>query len=178
MRRTWLRPFWIVLALIFLLEAWLWDHLEPVIARVVSVIPLRRVKLWLARSIAGLPPWATLIVFVVPFVLLLPLKFLEVYLLATRQWVGAIVVLLFAKLLGLGVTAFIFEVTRDKLMQMAWFRRVYAWFLWALAKAHDITDPVRERMRQMVWLLRPHRAGRFFKRFMRLRRSAYRGRAA
>ena len=27
--RRWLRPLWIFLALLFLVEAWLWDHLAP-----------------------------------------------------------------------------------------------------------------------------------------------------
>lgn len=178
MRRTWLRPFWILLALIFLAEAWLWDHLEPLVARVVSLIPWKKLKAWLTRLIEDLPPWATLIVFVVPFILLLPVKFLEVYLLATKQWLAAGTVLILAKLIGLGVTAFIFDVTRAKLLQMAWFRRVYEWFLWARIWAHEITEPVRERTRQIVWLLKPQRAGRFLRRFMRLRRNAYRGRAA
>jgi hypothetical protein len=169
-----LRPLWIVLALIFLAEAWLWDHLEPLVARVVNLIPWHKLKVRLARLLADLPPWATLIVFVVPFILLLPLKFLEVYLLATRQWLAAGIVLIFAKLLGLGVTAFIFDVTRNKLLQMAWFRRMYEWFLWLREWAHGVTEPVRERVRQLVWFLKPQRAGRFLRRFMRLRRNAYR----
>jgi hypothetical protein len=177
MRRHWLRPFWILLALIFLAEAWLWDHLEPLVARVVNVIPWKKLKGRLAALIQDLPPWATLIVFTVPFILLLPIKFLEVYLLATHQWLAAGVVLVLAKLIGLGVTAFIFDVTRDKLLQMAWFRRVYEWFLRVRIWAHDITQPVRERMRQLLWLLKPQRAGRFFRHFTRLRRNAYRGRA-
>ena len=61
---------------------------------------------------------------------MLPLKFLEVYFLATRNWLGAAGVILFVKLLGLGITAFIFDVTRDKLLQMAWFERLYEWVLW------------------------------------------------
>ena len=178
MRRHWLRPFWILLALIFLAEAWLWDHLEPLVARVVNLIPWGKLKAKLARLIEDLPPWATLIVFVIPFILLLPLKFLEVYLLATRQWLAAGIVLILAKLLGLGVTAFIFDVTRDKLLQMAWFRRLYERVIALRDWARTITQPVRDRMRQLAWLLKPQRAGRFFKHFMRLRRNAYRNRAA
>jgi hypothetical protein len=79
----------------------------------------------LVRRVGRLSPEATLIVFVVPFILLLPLKFLEVWLIVHRQWIGALIVLVLAKLVGLGVTAFIFEVTKDKLLQMAWFRQVY-----------------------------------------------------
>jgi hypothetical protein len=178
MRRTWshawLRPFWILLALIFLAEAWLWDHLEPLVARVVDLIPWKRLKAQLAILIEDLPPWAVLFVFAVPFIAMLPLKFLEVYFIATGEWLGAILVIVFVKLVGLGITAFIFDVTRDKLLQMAWFRRVYEWFLWARVKAHEITEPVRERVRQVAWFLKPQRAGRFLRRFIRLRRNAYR----
>jgi hypothetical protein len=178
MHRRWLRPFWIILALIFLAEAWLWDHLQAIVARVVNLIPWGKLKERLARLIEDLPPWATLFVFAVPFIAMLPLKFLEVYFLATGNWLGAIAVIVVVKLVGLGVTAFIFDVTRDKLLQMAWFRRTYEWFLWARVWAHGITEPVRERVRQLVWLLKPQRAGRFLRRFMRLRRNAYRNRAA
>ena len=137
--RRWLRPLWIVLALLFLLEAWLWDHLEPLVAWAVNLIPWGRFKLRLVRLIDALPPWATLFVFVIPFIVMLPLKFLEVYFLATRNWLGAIAVILFVKLVGLGITAFIFDVTRVKLLQMAWFARVYEWFLWARGWSHAIS---------------------------------------
>jgi len=33
MMRRLLQPFWVLLAVIFLIEAWLWDHLEPIVAR-------------------------------------------------------------------------------------------------------------------------------------------------
>jgi len=173
MRRI-LRPFWIVLALLFLLEAWLWDHLEPLVARVIDLIPWGRFKLWLKRAIENLPPWAALGVFIVPLIVLLPLKFLEVFFLAKHQWLAAALVLLAAKLLGLGVTAFVFDATRDKLLQMPWFARMYDWFMWARGWAHAMTEPVRERLRQLTWLLKPQRAGRFLRRLMRLRRNAYR----
>ncbi len=176
--RRWLRPLWVVLALLFLLEAWLWDHLEPIVARAVNLLPWGRVKLWLKRLIEDLPPWAALAVFIIPFVVLLPLKFLEVFFLAKRQWLAAGLVLIVAKLLGLGITAFVFDATRTKLLQMAWFARMFDWFMWARDWAHEITEPVRERVKQLTWLLKPQRAGRFLRRLMRLRRRAYRSRAA
>jgi hypothetical protein len=176
--RRWLRPLWVFLALLFLAEAWLWDHLEPVVARVVNVIPWGKLKQKFAHLIEDLPPWATLFVFIIPFLVLLPLKLLDVYLLAKRQWLAAIVVLIVAKLVGLGITAFVFDVTRDKLLQMAWFHRMYDWVIWLRGWAHEITEPVRERVRQLTWLLKPQRAGRFLRRLIRLRRRAYRSRAA
>jgi hypothetical protein len=173
-----LRPLWILLALLFLLEAWLWDHLQPPIAWVVNLVPWGRFKDWLKRVIATLPPWAALFFFVVPFIVLLPLKFLEFYFLAKKQWIAAGIVLVLAKLLGLGVTAFVFDATRDKLLQMAWFARMYDWFMWARDWAHAQTEPIRERMRQLIWLMKPQRAGKFLRRLMRLRRRAYRNRPA
>jgi hypothetical protein len=179
MRRRRSHWLWVVLALLFLAEAWLWDHLEPIVARVVNQIPWGRLKVKLRRLIEVLPPWATLFVFIIPFILMLPLKFLEVYFLATGNWFGAIGVIVFVKIVGLGITAFIFDVTRRKLLQMAWFRRMYEWFLELRKWAHGITEPVRERVRQLLWLMKPGRVGRFLRRFMRLRRrNAYRNRAA
>ena len=105
MSRNFLRPLWVILALLFLVEAWLWDHLEPVVARIVNLVPWGKVKVRLALLIERLPPYAALVVFVVPLVIvLLPLKFLEVYVIATQGWLGVILALLFAKILGVGVT--------------------------------------------------------------------------
>ena len=133
-------------------------------------------KARLAALIEWLPPWAVLIVFVVPFIVLLPLKFLEFYLLVQRQWIAAIIVLVLAKLVGLGVTAFIFDITRPKLLQMAWFRWLYELMLVWLAKAHALIDPIRaaikRRTRRIMWLMKPGRSGRFFRRVARIRRRA------
>jgi hypothetical protein len=178
MNRRWLRPLWIVLAFLLLMEAWLWDHLEPVVARAVNVVPWGQFKIWIQRTIENLPPWAALGVFVVPLIVLLPLKFLEVYFLAKSDWLGAAGVLVLAKLMGLGVTAFVFDATRDQLLQMAWFARMYDWFLWARGWAHAQTEPVRQRVLRLTWLLKPQRAGKFLRRLMRLRRRAYRSRPA
>jgi hypothetical protein len=175
MRRNLLRPLWVILALLFLLEAWLWDHLAPLVASVVNLIPWGRIKIRLSRSIEDLSPYFALTIFIIPIiVVLLPLKFLEVYFLATSSWLGAIAMLIVAKLLGLGVTAFVFDVTRDKLLQIGWFHRIYDWFVWARAWSRSITEPVRQKMQKLAWALKPQRAGKFFRRFVKLRRKAYR----
>jgi hypothetical protein len=177
MRRNFFRPLWVVLALLLLLEAWLWDHLEPIVARVVNLVPWGKVKIAVARWIEDLPPYVALVVFVVPLIVVLPLKLLEVYFIATANWFGTIVMLLLSKLVGLGVTAFVFDATRDKLLQISWFRQMYDWFIWARGWAYAQTEPIRARIRKIVWMLRPERARRTFRRLMRLRR-AYRNRTA
>jgi hypothetical protein len=65
--RTLVRGFWVVLAVLFLIEAWLWSHLEPVVERLVALIPLEGLKAALVRLIASLSPQATLVVFAIPF---------------------------------------------------------------------------------------------------------------
>src|SRR5947199_8985836 len=150
MLRRILQPLWVLLALIFLIEAWLWDRLEPIVARVVAWIPLRAFKLWLAERVDALSPAMTLIVFVVPILPLFPLKLVGLWLLANEYWLSAVLVLVFAKFFGLGVTAFLFDVTRPKLLQMPWFEKIYTCVLAVRAKAQAIIDPVKLRIRQAI----------------------------
>src|ERR1700754_2274992 len=135
MMRRLLQPFWVLLAVIFLIEAWLWDHLEPIVERVVVAIPLRAFKQWLSDRVDALSPAMTLVVFAVPVIPLFPLKMVGLWLLAHEYWVSAILVYAFAKFAGLGITAFIFDVTRKKLLQMGWFKWLYDYVLWIRAKA-------------------------------------------
>ena len=150
MLRRLLQPVWVLLAIIFLIEAWLWDHLEPIVARVVALIPLARFKQWLAERVDALPPAMTLIVFVVPIIPLFPLKLIGLWLLTHEYWLTGVSTFLFAKMLGVGVTAFVFDVTRDKLLEMHWFERLYELVLRLRAKATEIVEPVKQRIRELV----------------------------
>jgi len=150
MMRRLLQPFWVFLAVIFLIEAWLWDHLEPIVEKVVAWIPLRRFKQWLSVHIGALSPAMTLIVFVVPAILLFPLKLAGLWLIAQGYLLSAIVVYTFAKFAGLGITAFIFDVTRKKLLQMRWFAWLYDYVLWIRAKASELVAPIKQRIREIL----------------------------
>jgi hypothetical protein len=150
MMRRLLQPFWVLLAVIFLIEAWLWDHLEPIVERVVAAIPLRAFKQWLSDRVDALSPAMTLIVFAVPVIPLFPLKLVGLWLLANEYWLSAAVVIVAGKFLGLGVTAFIFDVTRAKLLQMAWFRKSYEFIMAMRAKAAAIVQPIKQRIRDML----------------------------
>ena len=103
--------------------------------------------------------------FLVPVVLLLPLKLLGLWMLAQRLRGSARSrCLAFAKVVSLGVTAFIFDVTRPKLLQLAWFRWLYEHVLAWLAWAHALVDPIKERMQARMQHVRaaarrPHGAG-------------------
>ena len=143
MLRRLLQPIWVLLAVIFLIEAWLWDHLEPIVAWVVSKFPLHTLKQWLADRVDTLSPAMTLIVFVVPVIPLFPLKLIGLWLLMHEYWISAILTIIVAKLLGVGVTAFVFDVTRDKLLQMDWFEKLYEFVMGLRAKAAALVDPIK-----------------------------------
>jgi hypothetical protein len=146
MMRRLLQPFWVLLAVIFLIEAWLWDHLEPIVARIVAWIPLRTFKQWLSERVDTLSPAMTLIVFIVPVIPLFPLKLVGLWLLANEYWASAIFTIIFAKFLGVGVTAFIFDVTRSKLLEMSWFEKLYESVMALRAKATALVAPVKQRI--------------------------------
>ena len=150
MMRRLLQPVWILLAVIFLIEAWLWDHLEPIVAWVVALIPLRAFKQWLADRVDTLSPAMTLIVFIVPVIPLFPLKVVGLWLLTHEYWISAILTIIFAKFLGVGVAAFIFDVTRPKLLEMEWFEKLYDFVMALRAKANALVDPIRTRIKHAL----------------------------
>src|SRR6195256_2921893 len=149
MRRL-LQPVWVLLAIIFLVEAWLWDHLEPIVAWVVARIPLRTFKQWLADRVDTLSPAMTLIVFIVPVVPLFPLKLVGLWLLTHEYWISAILTIIFAKFLGVGVAAFVFDVTRPKLLEMEWFETLYEFILSLRAKAAALVNPIKLRIMEIL----------------------------
>src|ERR1700739_2005254 len=150
MLRRLLQPLWVLLAIIFLIEAWLWDHLEPIVAGVVALIPLHKFKQWLTDRVDALSPAMTLIVFIVPVLPLFPLKLVGLWLLTHEYWTSAIFTILFAKFLGVGVTAFIFDVTRRNLLEMSWFEKLYEFILALRAKCHALVDPIKQRIKEAL----------------------------
>jgi hypothetical protein len=92
----------------------------------------------------------TLIVFAVPVIPLFPLKLVSLWLLAHEYWLSAALVIVFGKFVGVGVTAFIFDVTRTKLLQMPWFRKAYEFIMAMRAKAAALVQPIKQRTREIL----------------------------
>jgi len=171
MLRRLLQPVWILLAIIFLIEAWLWDHLEPIVAAVVAALPLRAFKQWLAERVDTLSPAMTLIVFIVPVIPLFPLKMIGVWLLMHQYWLSALTTILFAKMLGVGVTAFVFDVTRPKLLEMAWFEKLYESVLALRAKCNELVDPMKAKIRALLSGDKDRWSSRLMRLILRFRKS-------
>lgn len=142
MRRL-LRPLWFLLALIFLVEAWIWDRLDPVVGWVVARLPFKALKAAVTATILRLPPYATLLVFAVPGAILFPFKLAGLWLIGGGHVIAGGLVFLLAKSIGLGITAFLFHTCQPKLMQIAWFARLYDLMIRLRAWAHRQTEPAR-----------------------------------
>ncbi len=176
MLRRLLQPLWVLLAIVFLIEAWLWDHLEPIVAWVVAVVPLRAFKQWLAERVDSLSPAMTLIVFVAPIIPLFPLKLVGFWLLAHEYWMSAVFTILFAKFLGVGVTAFVFDVTKSKLLEMAWFEKLYESVLLVRAKAAALVDPIKLRIKEVLSANADSWSSRTLRLIQRFRKSVHEAR--
>lgn len=146
--------FWSFLAILFLVEAWLWEHVGAALARLVAALPIEPLRVALRALVARLPPFAVLFVFVVPALLLLPLKFVALALVAKGKLVSASAVFLGAKTAGVGVTAFLFDACRARLLEMAWFEQLYRFVLRVRDWAHARIDPYKLRIKAVAAALR------------------------
>ena len=127
---------WVV-ATVLLFEEWGWEPLAALFARLAHL----PVWGWVERRIQTLPPWAALLVFFVPVLLLLPIKLLALYLFGTGRVTLGLLLLVAAKLLGTALEARLFQLTHPALMQLPWFSRLYG-------RWKDWKDQLLARVRQ------------------------------
>ncbi len=124
----WLRRgFEALLALLILFEEWGWEPLRRALAWVARWPPLA----WIERRIASLPAYPALAVFLLPTLLLLPVKLAALWLIGQgRAGLGLLVIVL-AKLVGTALVARLVQLTLPALMQLGWFARWYGrWTAW------------------------------------------------
>jgi hypothetical protein len=134
-------------ALILLFEEWGWRPLVELLGR------LSRFALWarLERLIAGLPPYGALAVLALPTSLLLPLKFVAIYLLAQGHAVSAGALFVAAKIASTALIARIFILTKPALMRIGWFAYAYDWLMpWKEALFAEIRASWAWRYGRMV----------------------------
>jgi hypothetical protein len=142
--------FWLVCAAIFLVEAWLWDKLAALLHALVALLPFEAWKRALAKALESLPAPVVLLVFLVPIAVIEPFKFIALWAITHHHVILGVVAFVAAKFAGVGVTAFLFEVTREKLLTMGWFARFYRWVLRIRAAAHAFLEPYKERIHAAV----------------------------
>ena len=149
--------------------------MPAIAAAIVAHLPIDQAKKQIANWVERLSPTVSLIVFVVPIGLLLPFKLAALWLLARGYWTGAFGAFASAKIVGFGSTAFVFDATRDKLLQLKWFHALYNRLIIWRAWSHALVDPVVQDLKKNLALFRknlaaPHRVGRAARLMLRIRR--------
>ncbi|MBL8511906.1 MAG: hypothetical protein JNM52_09700 [Betaproteobacteria bacterium] len=111
----------ILLALWIFLEEWLWDHLQAFMAWLGKLPPIH----WLETQLARLPPYAALVAFLIPALVLLPFKLAAFWLIAHGHRIYGVWVFIIAKIIGTAFLARIFSLTKNALLTIGWFAKAY-----------------------------------------------------
>jgi hypothetical protein len=127
--RTLLAPLMYVVALVLLLEQWCWDAGKRLGARFgVYVAGWPGIAACEAR-VRALPPRWALCAFVLPGLLLFPVKLLALLAIAHGHAVSGIATIVAAKLGGAVVVARVYTLTLPTLLAVTWFARCHGWFM-------------------------------------------------
>jgi hypothetical protein len=138
----------ILLALIIVFEEWGWRPLADLLGRLARWRPWAAVE----AAILQLPPYAALVVFALPTLLLLPLKLAALLLIANGQVILAGLLFVAAKVVATALIARLFMLTQPALMQIGWF----AW-------SYDTAMPWKEALTARVRASWAWRVGRVVK---------------
>ncbi|WLI87959.1 hypothetical protein Q4S45_14555 [Massilia sp. R2A-15] len=125
LRNRLLSPLVYLGALILLLEEWFWDLGLRLVRLIAGWPPLKALE----RHIVALPPYAALAAFVLPALLLLPVKIIALIAIASGHPISGIAVIVVAKIGGAALVARIYFLTRPTLLTLAWFERWHTRFI-------------------------------------------------
>lgn len=127
-----------------LLLAFLWVVLEETIWHWAALLGARIARLpvfaALERLVLRSDPHVVLLLFLVPLLGLIPLKFAALWLIGGGHPIKGVLLLLAAKFLGTALSAHLYAVAEPKLMQIALFARVRNLVVALLARAHAFLD--------------------------------------
>ena len=127
-------------AAILFIEEWGWRPLAALLARLGRFLPVARLEALIRRA----PPRLALALFLVPAVLLFPIKLLALWLIDGGRPLLGLSVIVATKLVGTAVVGRLFVLLEPKLMQFAWFARAVA--AWQTLKAR-----VRAALQRSGW---------------------------
>ncbi|SEH24819.1 hypothetical protein [Magnetospirillum fulvum] len=132
--------------LLMLFEEYLWGWLKSLMARLGRLASIARIE----AVIVALPPKAAAVVFLLPALLILPVKLAAVWAIASGHFLFGLVVLVTAKLAATALFARLYTLCRPALMTFGWFvwlhdiilraknwahARLESWAAWRQAKA-------------------------------------------
>jgi hypothetical protein len=114
-------------ALYFLIDAVFLSAVRTIIRPLARALSRLRIFNALAAWLASLGPYPTLVLFLVPVIILEPVKPVGAYLIATSHLVSGVSLIAIGELLKIVIVERLFHFSRDKLMSIPAFARVYNW---------------------------------------------------
>ena len=121
LRRILTAPLVFVAAVIILLEDWLWDDLQRLAAWFGRLPVFKQIEALILR----LPPAAALCLFILPSLVLIPVKLLALWFISRGHALLGLATIVGAKIAGTALVARLFTLTKPKLL-------TFLWFAWAL----------------------------------------------
>lgn len=121
-------------AVVLLVEEWCWDtgaRLTRALARWPALAALE-------ARVRTLPPYAALCAFVLPGLLLLPVKVLALLAIAHGHALSGIATIVLAKVGGAAVVARLYVLTLPTLLAVGWFARCHGWFMGTKTRCLDV----------------------------------------
>lgn len=152
-----------LLATLIFIEEWGWHPLSALLGRIAHLPPFA----WLEARIRRAPPAVALGLFMVPALLLFPIKLLALWLIHQGRTLFGLAVIVLAKVVGTAIVGRLFVLTQPQLMQYGWFARSLAW--WVALKAR-----VKARVRESAAWQAARRAWQRTRAWWRLRVRAMR----
>ncbi len=133
--------FLVVVALVIFIEEWGWRPLAAGVAKLGRWTPVRRLE----ALIAGTSPRVALALFLVPAVLLFPVKVASLWLIEEGRALLGVSVIVLAKVLGTALVGRLFLLVESQLMEIAWFARLLTWWRETEARVRGVI------FRSTVW---------------------------
>jgi len=149
-KRAFVEGLGFIFAGIIVVEGWLWKQGNIAIQRLARETSFVSFEARLRKSIADLSPLVTLAAYLAPAALLLPILQSGVNLLSEGAILTGAIVFFISQTLLIAISAYLFELCRNKLFQISWVapccERVFRTHAWATA----YVSPVLLRRRE-IW---------------------------
>lgn len=132
-------PLLLVAAIAVLFEEVLWGLVADLAAALGRWPPVARIE----AAIGRLPPYLAMLLFLLPWAVILPVKLAALWLVATGHPLSGTLLFAAGELFGVGFLARIYRLCRPALATLGWFVRVEGWALAASRWAHGRLARIR-----------------------------------
>ena len=127
----WLAPLRIALRIVLSVLLILWTLLEaillPILRPLLSTLSSLRIFELIGAGLGRLPPYAALVAFAIPFIIIEPIKAFALYWLGIGHVVQGGVLYVLAHIASIVIVERIYYAAHEPLMRIGWFKRLMTW---------------------------------------------------